>query len=105
MRKIAKSYQVTNFLTKENSKNLSVAVSRAKNHKETTKNIKSDRVYYILKGKLTAKSQNKKFVGEEGDVLFITKNTEYQFQGIFEAIVINSPAFNPEDEKISEIKD
>ena len=97
-RKIGKTYQVTNLLTREQCKNLSVAVSKARNHSEITKNIKSERIYYILKGKLVLKRGNKKFVGEKGDIIFIPKNTEYQFQGTFEAILINSPAFRKENE-------
>ena len=97
-RKISKSYLVVNFLTGKDCKNLSVAVSKAKKHKEITKNIKSDRVYYILKGKLVLKSKNKRFVAEKGDILFIPKNTRYQFQGTFEAVLINSPAFKKENE-------
>lgn len=103
-RKISKTYQVTNFLTQEHCKNLSVAISEAKNHKEITKNIESNRVYYILRGKLIGKSGNEKFIAEKGDILFIPKSTKYQFQGTFKAILINSPAFNPKDEKIIKLK-
>ena len=97
-RKISKTYWAVNFLTKEHCKNLSVAIGKARNHKETTKNTKSDRAYYILKGKLVLKSKNKRFVAEKGDILFIPKNTRYQFQGTFEAVLINSPAFKKENE-------
>ncbi len=102
-RKISKSYAVNNFLTKNSSDNVSVAVSEAKNHSETTKNIRSDRVYYVLEGNLVVKRDNKQFVAETGDAIFIPKNTEYHFKGTFKAVVINSPAFNPEDEKITEL--
>jgi len=34
-------------------------------------------------------------------VVFIPKNTKYHFRGTFEAVLINSPAFNPKEEKIS----
>lgn len=98
IRKISKTYQVTNFLTKEHCKNLSVAISKARNHKEVTKNIKSDRVYYILTGNLVVSRGGKKFIAKKGDILFIPKNTKYQFQGTFEAVLINSPAFRKENE-------
>ena len=91
------------MLTKEQYKNLSVAVAKAKKHNEITKNIKSDRIYYILNGKLIVKKGKKKFIAEHGNVIFIPKNTEYQFSGTFEAILINSPAFNPKNEKIIKI--
>ena len=102
-RKISETYQVTNFLTKDSSENISLAVSKATNHSETTKNIRSDRVYYILEGKLIVRKDNKEFVAELGDVIFIPKNTEYHFEGTFKAILVNSPAFRPEDEQISKL--
>lgn len=97
---ISETYQIDNFLTERDCKYLSIAVSKAKNHSEITKNIKSDRVYYILRGKLFALKGNKKYIAEKGDILFIPKNTKYQFQGTFEAVLINSPAFDPKNEKI-----
>ena len=102
-RKISETYQVTNFLTKDSSENVSLAVSEATNHSETTKNIRSDRVYYVLEGKLIVKKNDKEFVAEPGDTIFIPKNTEYHFEGTFKAILINSPAFRPEDEQISKL--
>ena len=97
-RKIGKNYQVVNFLTEEDCKNLSVAVSKAKNHNEKTRNTKSHRVYYVLKGKLTVKQGKKSFVAGSGDSIFIPRNTKYQFHGTFEAVFINSPAFNKKNE-------
>ena len=103
IRKISETYQVTNFLTKKLSENVSVAISEATNHSETTKNIKSDRIYYILKGKLIVKKDGKEFVAESGDLEFIPKNTEYHFGGTFKTILINSPSFNSRDEQIKEL--
>ncbi|MFA4907325.1 MAG: cupin domain-containing protein [archaeon] len=100
-RKISENYKVTNFLTKDSSKNVSLAVSEAKNHSETTKNIRSDRVYYVLEGKLVVKKNGKKFVAKQGDTIFIPKNMEYHFEGTFRAVLINSPAFSQQDERIS----
>ena len=51
-RKINENYEITNFLTKDNSKDVSFAISDAKNHKETTKNVKSERIYFVLEGKI-----------------------------------------------------
>lgn len=102
-RAISKTYKVINLLTREDSKNISFAISKAKNHFEITKNIRSDRIYYILEGKLIVKQNNREFVAQGGEILFIPKNTKYQFEGTFKAILINSPAFNPKDEKIIKI--
>lgn len=102
-RKISESYQVDNFLTRNLCENISLAISEAKNHSETTKNICSDRIYYVLEGKLIVKGDNKEFVAETGDAIFIPKNTEYHFEGSFKTVLVNSPAFNPEDEKITKL--
>jgi ethanolamine utilization protein EutQ (cupin superfamily) len=102
-RKISDSYQVINFLTREASENVSLAIGQAENHSETTKNVRSDRIYYIIEGKLVLKQGGNELVAEPGDVVFIPKNTEYGFGGSFRAILINSPAFNPEDERISQL--
>lgn len=59
-RKISPSYKVTNHITNETSKNISCAVSQAKNHSENTNTKESDRIYYILKGKLIVTIDNKK---------------------------------------------
>ncbi len=99
-RKINETYEITNFLTKEDSKEISFAISDSKNHRETTKNVKSGRIYFVLEGKLIVKQENKEFVAEKGDLIFIPKNTEYSFEGTFKTILINSPAFDIKDERI-----
>lgn len=97
-RKINENYEITNFLTKDNSKDVSFAISDAKNHKETTKNVKSERIYFVLEGKIII---NKELIAEKGDLVFIPKNTEYSFEGTFKTILINSPAFDIKDERIN----
>ncbi|MFA7718124.1 MAG: hypothetical protein WC875_05395, partial [Candidatus Absconditabacterales bacterium] len=76
--------------------NLSVGISTAENHNETTKTT-SDRVYYILEGELIA---NDSLSAKKGDVVFIPGNTEYNFKGNFKAILVNSPAFKVGNETI-----
>lgn len=102
-RKISETYNVTNFLTRDTSENVSLAIGEAINHSETTKNVGSDRIYYVIEGKLFVKKENKEFVAEVGDIIFIPKDTEYQFKGTFKAILINSPAFSPKNERISKL--
>lgn len=80
-----------------------MAIGKARDHNEITRNVKSNRIYYILEGELVVRKGNKKFIAEKSDILFIPKNTKYQFQGTFKAVLINSPAFNPKDEKIGKI--
>jgi len=98
-RKISDSYAVLNLLTAEQSEKMSVSVSTAKNHVETTKTT-SDRAYYILEGKIII---NGNLIGNEGDVVFIPANTEYDFKGSFKAVLINSPPFKKENESIKKL--
>lgn len=99
-REISSSYSVANYLTKRDCENVSLAVSQAEEHSETTKNIESDRVYYVLEGKLVVTKEDEEYVVREGDVIFISKDTKYHFEGTFKAILINSPAFDPGNEQI-----
>lgn len=94
-RKIAESYSVLNLLTSNDSDNVSLAVSIAKDHDEITKAI-SDRVYYVLEGELIIDGE----AAEIGDVVFVGANTEYNFRGTFKAVLVNSPPFKKNDEVI-----
>jgi ethanolamine utilization protein EutQ (cupin superfamily) len=98
-RKISDSYSVLNLLTGFDSNNVSLAISTAKNHNETTKT-KSDRVYYILEGELIVDDN---LIAKKGDVVFVSSNTNYNFKGSFKAVLVNSPPFKKENETISKL--
>ncbi|MEM5791109.1 MAG: cupin domain-containing protein [Candidatus Aenigmatarchaeota archaeon] len=103
-RKISNTYTVFNMLTKKISKKVSVALAEGKNHSEITKNIRSDRIYYVLDGKLTVVQGKKVYVVNPGDIIFIEKNIPYHFKGTFKAVLINVPAFNQKNERIKVIE-
>lgn len=96
IRKISDSYSVFNFLTVNDSDKVSLGVSEADNHVETTK-ASSDRAYYVLEGEIIV---NDDFQARSGDVIYIPANTEYKFQGTFKAVIVNSPPFNKNKEAI-----
>ena len=98
-RKISDSYSVLNLLTANDNDNVSLAVSSADNHDETTKTT-SDRVYYILEGELIVDNN---LVAKKGDVVFVSANTEYNFKGSFKAVLVNSPPFKKTNEEISKL--
>ena len=102
-RKISNSYTVFNLLTKEVSKKVSVAIGEAENHSEITKNVRSDRIYYVLEGQLTVVQGSEAHVANPGDIIFIEKNSPYHFKGTFKALLINVPAFDPKNEKVVKI--
>ena len=94
-RKISDTYSILNLLTAEDSNNISVAISNANNHEETTSTT-SDRIYYVLEGTIDINNEK----AEKGNTVFIPANTEYTFKGIFKALLINSPPFKKENENI-----
>ena len=96
-RKISDSYSVLNLLTAIDSDKVSLSVSSAVNHDETTKTT-SDRAYYILEGELIV---NNDLIAKKGDVIFVSANTEYNFKGSFKAVLVNSPPFKKNCESIS----
>ena len=99
-RKVAETYSVFVMLSKKDSNNLSMCLSKAKNHKEITLNTKSDRIYYIIKGKVRIKTEEQEFKASEGDLIFIPTNTKYEFSGTFEAVQVLSPPFDLANEPL-----
>ena len=99
-RKVAKTYSVFGMLSKKDSKNLSMCLSKAKNHKEIALNTKSDRIYYIKKGKVKIEAEGQKIEAKKGDLIFISANTKYKFTGTFEAVQVLSPSFDPANEPL-----
>lgn len=92
-------YSIDNYLTKDKVSNLSVAVSHLNGEIRTTKNIESDRVYYFIKAEAEFKIEDDFVkVGSE-DVLYIPKDTFYSAKGTFDAVLINTPAFDMTKEK------
>jgi len=91
IREIASSYKIYQILTKTDSESITVVIGKAENHYEVTMNTDSDRAYYILNGKMILDGKD----CNPGDLVYIPKNTEYQFEGTFETLIINSPAFDP----------
>lgn len=99
-RKVADTYSVFGMLSKKDSNKLSMCLSKAKNHKEIALNTKSDRFYYIVKGKVKVEAKGQKFEANEGDLIFISANTKYKFSGTFEAVQVLSPPFDPSNEPL-----
>lgn len=99
-RKVSDTYSVFGMLSKKDSNKLSMCISKAKNHKEIALNTKSDRIYYITKGKVKIEAEGQKFEANKGDLIFITANTKYKFSGTFEAVQVLSPPFDAANEPL-----
>lgn len=92
-------YSIDNYLTKDKVSNISVAVSHLNGKIPKTKNIESDRIYYFISANATFNIEDEYVKVKNGDMLYITKNTFYSAKGMFDAVLINTPAFDIENEK------
>lgn len=90
--KIAENKIATNLLTKEITKDVSLATIEATNFGEEETTL-YNRMYYVTEGELTLVNDGKKYVMNPGDSCFIPKGTIYLMSGTFKLLVINSPAF------------
>jgi len=99
-RKVADTYSVFVMLSKEDSNNLSMCLSKAKKHMEIALNTKSDRIYFITKGKIKIEAEGQILEASKSDLIFIPANTKYKFSGTFEAVQVLSPPFDPANEPL-----
>lgn len=91
-RNISDVHSADNYLTKETTENVSVAVTRLSGILETSKII-NERVYYFISADVDFVIDGENVHCESGDVLYLDKNTNYSATGNFEAVTINVPAF------------
>lgn len=101
-KKISKNEKITrnindvhfadNYLTKETTESVSVAVTRLSGKLESSKII-NERVYYFISADVDFMIDGEKIHCESGDVLYLDKDTNYSAEGDFEAVTINVPAF------------
>jgi ethanolamine utilization protein EutQ (cupin superfamily) len=92
VRQIADTYRANNFITKDISPGVSLAVNEAADHYEV-EYTKYDRIYYVLEGQLDIAFDGEKAQLLPGDSCFIGGDTAYTFEGTFKTVVINQPAF------------
>ena len=76
LRVITANKRSFNFITKDISPNVSLAITGGENFSEEEK-AKYDRIYFVLKGKLTLIFDDEKVILEEGDSCFVKKDTLY----------------------------
>lgn len=99
IRQIAENKSANNLVTKEVSPDVSFATTKAADYyeKETTL---YNRIYFVLDGELELTINGETNTLQKGDSCFISKGTEYEMRGTFEAAVINQPAFGNDPDKI-----
>lgn len=90
--KIADNKVAINLITKEVTKDVSLAVIEANNYNEVETTL-YDRIYYVTEGELILINDDGKYAMNTGDSCFIPKGTTYTMSGTFKLLVINQPAF------------
>ncbi|MCL5438778.1 MAG: cupin domain-containing protein [Patescibacteria group bacterium] len=92
IRKIADNKIAISFITKDISKDVSLATTEATDYyeKETAY---YNRIYYVLEGNLILVFNNEEVTLNVGDVCYVEKGTKYEMKGTFKAIIVNQPAF------------
>ena len=91
-RKISEVHSADNYLTKETTESVSLAVTKL-NGKLDSNKITNERVYYFISANVNFIIDNEKIHCDSGDVLYLNKNTIYSAEGDFEAVTINVPAY------------
>ena len=92
-------YVIHNYITKENSRNASVAVSVLRGKLWKTMNRISDRVYYIIEGKGRFIFDKEELEADAGDMIYVPAGTPYKIEGHFKAVLVNAPPFSVENEE------
>ena len=92
VRHIADNKLARNYVTKDISPNVSLAVTEASYYaeEETTP---YDRIYFILDGILVLAFDEEEVQLHPGDSCFVAKNSKYTMKGTFTAVMVNQPAF------------
>lgn len=91
---ISPTKSATNYITKNISPNISLATTKGIDCNEIETTL-YDRIYFVLSGVLRLNFDNSIVEINPQDSCFVSKNTTYTISETFEAIVVNSPAFDP----------
>lgn len=96
------SYIVDNYLSKEDNVGYSIVRTHLDGKHPYMKNLKSNRTYYLLDGNGMFFFEDKVIDLNKGEMLTIPNNTKYAFKGKFDAILVDCPAFDVNDDVIYE---
>lgn len=94
------AYVIDNYITSEHSDKISLAISHLKGELWGTKNKVSDRIYYLLRGEGHFVFEDGAEIDvKKGDTLFVPANLGYKMKGDFDAVLVNVPAFDINNEE------
>ncbi len=91
-RKITDVHSADNYLTKETTESISLAINKLDGKLDLLKTV-NERVFYFINANVDFIVDGEKLHFQDGDVLYLSENTSYSAMGKFEAVVVNSPAF------------
>ncbi len=97
---VEKGYVVDNYLSKQHNMGYSIVRTHLDGKHPFMKNISSNRTYYLLNGYATFIFEKEEVTIKKSEMLTIPKDTKYAFKGKFDAILIDCPAFDPNDDVI-----
>ena len=91
-RKIADNKSAFNYITKDISKDVSLAVIEGREYNGEI-NLTEVRIHFVLSGNLTLDIGGEKNTLYPEDSCFISKGTKYTMSGTFKLITVDQPAF------------
>ena len=92
VRQVGDNKTVINFITKEISPDVSLAVVDNKGfYGKVT--VEGDRIYYVMSGKLLLEFSSEKVELNKGDSCFISHGSSYILSGDCKIITVDQPAF------------
>lgn len=91
-RKITDVHFADNYLTKETTESISLAVNILDGKLDLIKTV-NERVFYFISADVDFIIDGNAEHFKDGEVLYLAKGTSYSANGKFKAIVVNTPAF------------
>jgi mannose-6-phosphate isomerase-like protein (cupin superfamily) len=83
------------YISKEDFPEMSCAYITVTGTHGKIKNVKSNRVYFVIDGKGEFTVNDEKVKVRTGDVVVIPKGTPYDYSGHMKLLLVDSPAFDP----------
>jgi mannose-6-phosphate isomerase-like protein (cupin superfamily) len=92
---------ITNFLTGAECSEVSVAKTIVDGTHGPTLNVRSTRLYHVIAGQCVCTIEGETLSAKQGDTILIPSGHTHSVTGSVELLVINAPAFRPEDERVA----
>lgn len=92
IRKIANNKTAYNYITKEFSPGVSLAVIEGINY-DSPIIAEQNWIYFILEGEMKLEFKEKQVSLKEGDVCYVSRGEQYRMIGTYRAIIVCQPAF------------